>query len=452
MERIINEATEKLKKGFEEFFSEEQPRGISEAEAYFSHLIADVTLEVLREYYEELDRQYLEDKASRKQMGLRVEHRSVSREILTELGELTYSRTYYRKASGGYEYPVDRIVGISSYARLSDRVGLALAEASSTMSYEKASRYIAGEHVTKQTVMNKLREAGPRAEPVEYRKVQELHIDADEDHVHLQNGQSTVVPLISVYEGIERQGNRGVCRNVFHISEYGKDPQTLWEEVSDEIERRYDLSEARIYLHGDGAAWIREGLNWLPKSQFVLDSYHKNKAIKQALSGIDRKAGSQYEHLIRQALKAGDRKQLRYLWNRLLERYPEREKTISDNMGYLWNNIDAIAIAERDESARNGGCTEPHVSHILSARLSSRPMGWSRKTLRHLVPILAAGGAAFETEEEQKASYPPASQFLQTVRKSFLPNTLGLADPDHSVTFPARQYKVTPLFNALRPF
>ena len=117
MERIINEATEKLKKGFEEFFSEEQPRGISEAEAYFSHLIADVTLEVLREYYEELDRQYLEDKASRKQMGLRVEHRSVSREILTELGELTYSRTYYRKASGGYEYPVDRIVGISSYAR-----------------------------------------------------------------------------------------------------------------------------------------------------------------------------------------------------------------------------------------------------------------------------------------------------------------------------------------------
>ena len=54
MERIINEATEKLKKGFEEFFSEEQPRGISEAEAYFSHLIADVTPEVLREYYEEL--------------------------------------------------------------------------------------------------------------------------------------------------------------------------------------------------------------------------------------------------------------------------------------------------------------------------------------------------------------------------------------------------------------
>ena len=50
------------------------------------------------------------------------------------------------------------------------------------------------------------------------------------------------------------------------------------------------------------------------------------------------------------------------------------------------------------------------------------------------------------------AEYPPASQFLQRVRKSFLPNTLGLADSDHSVTFLARQYKVTPLFNALRPF
>lgn len=76
----------------------------------------------------------------------------------------------------------------------------------------------------------------------------------------------------------------------------------MWEEVADELERRYDLSNTKIYLHGDGAPWIKEGLEYIPNCQFVLDRYHKNKAIKQALSGIDRLAGSQYEFHIRKAL------------------------------------------------------------------------------------------------------------------------------------------------------
>lgn len=452
MNRIINEVTEKLKRRFEEFFTGEEDVGLRHAEQYFGQLIAEASLELLQAYYEEEDRRLLEDKAGRKQMGLTVEHRGVGREVLTQLGPFSYSRTYYRKASGGYEYPIDEIAGVASFARISERVSLSLVEASCEMSYSRASRHKTGEHVSKQTVMNKIRSAGPRVEPAEYREVRELHIDADEDHAHLQSGTSTSVPLISVYEGKEYQGKRGICKNVFHISEYGKSPEALWEQVSDEIDRRYDLRNTRIYLHGDGAAWIREGLEYLPNCTFVLDPYHKNKAIKQALSGIDRKSAQKYEEEIRRALNAGDRRQLRCVWNRLSQQYPERQKTINENMGYLMTNIDAIAIVEKDACARNGGCTEPHVSHVLSARLSSRPMGWSRETLKHLVPILAAGGATFESEQEPESAYPPASQFMKAGRKHYLPNTLGLADPDHSVTFPARKNKVTPLFNALRPF
>ena len=452
MNRIINEVTEKLKRRFEEFFTGEEDVGLGHAEQYFGHLIAEASRELLRAYYEEEDRRLLEDKAGRKQMGLRVEHRNVEREVLTQLGPFRYNRTYYRKASGGYEYPIDEIAGVTSFARLSEGVSLSLVEGGCEMSYTRASRQMTGEHVSKQTVMNKIRSAEPRREPVEYREVRELHIDADEDHVHLQSGSSTAVPLISVYEGKEYQGKRGICKNVFHISEYGKAPEALWEQVSDEIDRRYDLRNTRIYLHGDGASWIREGLEHLPNCTFVLDPYHKNKAIKQALSGIGRESARVYEDEIRQALNDGDRRQLRSLWERLSREYPERKKTIDENMGYLMTNIDAIAIVEKDECARNGGCTEPHVSHILSARLSSRPMGWSRETLKHLVPILAAGGATFRSEKEPESAYPPVSHFMKAGRKRYLPNTLGLADPDHSVTFPARKNKVTPLFNALRPF
>lgn len=79
-------------------------------------------------------------------------------------------------------------------------------------------------------------------------------------------------------------------------------------------------------------------------------------------------------------------------------------------------------------------------------------MGWSKKTLQHLVPILAAGAATFEGPQKQNLRYPPASDFLKTSEKHFLPNTISLADPDIAVSFPARQNKVTALFNALKPF
>lgn len=33
---------------------------------------------------------------------------------------------------------------------------------------------------------------------------------ADEDHIRLQTEESRIVPLVSVYEGIEKNGKRGV--------------------------------------------------------------------------------------------------------------------------------------------------------------------------------------------------------------------------------------------------
>ena len=419
---------------------------------FFSKRIAEATMELLQAYYEQQDERLRKDKTGRKETGLNVERRGDKREMLTLLGRLEYRRTYYKKASGGYEYPIDKLVGVDAYERISEGIGLALVETSRKLSYERASEYITGGQISKQSVMNKIRAASPRQQPAAYRVVEELHIDADEDHVSLQDGSDTIIPLISVYEGIERRGKRGVCKNVFHISEYGKSPAALWEQVSDEIDRRYDLRKAKIYLHGDGASWIKTGLEFLPNCEFVLDRYHKNKSIKQALSGIPRVSGSQYENLIRKALDEQDFDRLCSIRDTLLRRFPDREKTIRENMDYLLNNFDAITITRRDKASLNGGCTEPHVSHVLSGRLSSRPMGWSRETLRRFVPILAAGAATFDGVQAEEKTYPRTAEFLKELNKRFLPNTLGLADPDHSVTFPVRQNKVTPLFNALRPF
>ena len=75
----------------------------------------------------------------------------------------------------------------------------------------------------------------------------------------------------------------------------------------------------------------------------------------------------------------------------LIMQNPDRAETISQNTAYLQRFVKGIGICKKDERANNGGCTEPHISHVLAARLSSRPLEWSETTLKHLAPILAAG-------------------------------------------------------------
>ncbi|MBQ6206459.1 MAG: UPF0236 family protein [Oscillospiraceae bacterium] len=80
-----------------------------------------------------------------------------------------------------------------------------------------------GNRVSRQAVLNKVRESYvPPTPKRELRKVSVPHIDADEDHVTLCGGKKAIVPLVSVYEGIQKRGKRGECVHVFHIGSYGK--------------------------------------------------------------------------------------------------------------------------------------------------------------------------------------------------------------------------------------
>ena len=450
MKEMITEVVEKLKRKFENFFAE-PGQGLDAAEQYFSETLSEAACELLGLYYEELDAELLANKAERKKSGLRVERRGDEREILTLIGTVRYRRTYYQRSSGGYEYPVDAVVGLEPYQRISCGVSQALVETTREMSYGKSSQAVTGGRVSRQTVMRNVRRSGvPKPSVVERQRVPVLHIDADEDHVTLLGGKNAIAPLISVYEGIDRQGRRGVCRNVFHISEFGEKPDKLWEEVLDEMERRYDLEGTKLYLHGDGAPWIRQGLEWLPNCTFVLDRYHKNKALKQAVSGIPRDAGTQYDKLLRIAFEENDRELFSGVVENMMLNYPERKSTIREASSYLLENFDAITICHWDAEATNGGATEPHVSNVLSARISSRPMAWSKETLSHFLPILAAGHCELRREEQEPSE--AIKKLLKPKKNKVVPFPLGLEDPDTAVSLPGRTGKVTPLFYALKRF
>ena len=450
VEDKINEILEKLKRVYLDFFSKPE-KTLSEAEKRFKEPLNEATTELISACYERMDEALRKDKLKLRENGLAVVRKNDPREILTTFGTVRYRRTYFRMKSGEYVHPIDIAAGVEPYQRLSEGVSEALVETSRSLSYAKSAQKVAQGQVSPQSVMRKIREcsvpdtpeAGDKPKPAT------LHIDADEDHVTLRGGKKAIVPLVSVYEGIEKRGKRGICRNVFHIARYGEKTEELWEEVLTEMEKRYDLSQTKLYLHGDGANWIRAGLEFLPNCVFVLDPYHKNKALRQAVGGLEEKKAEECRKTLYEALKGGEKERFASIAETLRE--AQAAKSAKEALRYLRNQFDAIHIRFIDPETRNGGATEPHISHTLSSRLSSRPRAWSEETLRHFVPVLASGRFLLKKEGDDSPQNPLKPAKRKKKNKT-VPFSLGLPDPDRAVSLPARSGKITPLFNALRPF
>jgi len=101
----------------EKFFEKDEV-SLSMAEVYFTQRIGETVRGLLTACYEQKDAELLADKAGRKEAGLVVERRGDVRQVVTQLGVVSYHRTYYASHSGGYCYPIDRVVGLESYADL----------------------------------------------------------------------------------------------------------------------------------------------------------------------------------------------------------------------------------------------------------------------------------------------------------------------------------------------
>lgn len=453
MEQIITQATEKLKERIVEFFQGEE-LSIDGAENSLKIVVEDYICELLSSCYERLDTILWEDKKSRREAGLVVERRKDQRQILSSFGTVSYSRTYYKKRNGGYCYPIDAVAGLEGYERVSLNVATNLCEKSRQFSYEEASKCITGGVVSKQTVMNKVRLVEKQAETQHLRRcVPVLHIDADEDHISLQDGTNAIAPLVSVYEGISKEQKRHFCRNIIHLPFFETASDNIWECVLESIELRYDLSNTKIYVHGDGAAWIQKAKEWLPNVTFVLDRYHYNKYKKQVLACLDANKRGTYSSRIQNAIGKRNEDKLIEIWKELLELNPDREERLSDAFVYILNNLEAIAVYNEDAEARNGGATEPHVSHVLSERLSMKPLGWSRETLRHLVPFLGTG--TFQIKNTKPDVLPilkEKAMAAKPAKSGKLKYTLGLPAPEKAIRYPAKDYKVTALFRVLKSF
>lgn len=324
----------------------------------------------------------------------KVVRRRDQKAILTPFGQLIYERSYYQhKESKQYAYLVDEQIGITPHARVGPNLKAALLEASSKMSYEEAtvqeSSYNPELKVSRQTVALTVKKFTPvkSLSPQEKRYVRELYIEADEDHVRIRDHKRKKPSLlIYVHEGVIEEGSRRLKNAKYFTKPWGKSEE-LWWEVLDYLEARYDLSKVeRIYLLGDGASWIRAGLQYLPPlTIFILDKYHLEKYIQMATAHAP-----ELKRLIHRGIKSLNKEAVLAHLHEALWRTDEkpRRKRIVEAIRYVERNWDGIENGVRHPGI---GCSaEGHVSHILAARLSSRPMAWSLQGAENMAAMRVA--------------------------------------------------------------
>lgn len=291
MELIIQEIIQKISSSFEKELEKliREKRDISEFILATKKTLDDIGVTLVAEALETIDNAYKNSKDRKRYWT--VKEKAAEKTLTTIFGEVRYKRTYYKnKKTGEYSYLSDEAVGISAHDKLDASLKAKLIEEAVYMSYsksgEKASETVT---LTSQTVMNSIRELGSVDNDAvkikqDKRKVKVLYIEADEDHVALQNGGLIEPKLVYVHEGRKQVSkNRYKLLNVRYFSGVYTNSDELWVEVLDYIDKAYDMdSIEKIYLSGDGAPWIKNGLSWINKSIYVLDRYHLSKYVTQA--------------------------------------------------------------------------------------------------------------------------------------------------------------------------
>ena len=310
------------------------------------------------------------------------------RKIVTIFGEVDFKRrNYIDKTSNERVYLLDEYFKIAPKERLLENVETKLIEEAIEINYEEAGRVAAYKtEISKQTIMNKISVLKINIEEPKIsskRVLDNIYCIADEYHVHLQKGGIEEPRLIVLYDSIIKEGKRAkLCNNKYFGGVYTGRIDELLEEVLTYIDNTYEIDRVKnIYILGDGANWIKTGLEWLTGSINVLDKFHLTKAVngivgKKSKDNMIEKIEYK-KRICRSFYESNFEVTKAIVYEILAEEMEESSRKNKEKLlQYILNNRDGITNLYKNQKELHGCSAEGHISHLYSARLNSKPLGW----------------------------------------------------------------------------
>ena len=383
-DNLVVSFREVVEKSLIEFFNEQD---LTSFQKMLRNGMNSICATIQKKLLERIDDHFVSNAAHRKNWV--IERRDDTKTILSPFGQVTYRRAYFRnKKTGQYAHLADNAVGYTPHQRLDSLLEADIVTEVAELSFRKAGisqeRGVPGTGVSGQTVMNLVRKFKPEKIEVRKRKKEKkkcdvIYIEADEDHVaHGEKG----VPgfdqrLVYVHEGAVRVGknrNKLVGKKYFTFPPGVKSEQ-IWDKIWRYLDATYELEKTEyIFVLGDGAGWIKAGAKYIPTARYVMDEFHLRQSVLRAAGADEDKR----EALAKAVWDARWTDMNRLLISFLEEAEQEsRRESIKKEIKYLNSHWPGIRRRKVYRKILVGCSAEGHVSHVLSARLSSRPMGWS---------------------------------------------------------------------------
>ena len=345
----------------------------------------------------------------KRKMNWHVEKKDCEKDLITTLGTVSFMKTLYvskeKNEDGKFEmcYLLDKVMGFEENQRLTEDAMVKVYEEAVQTSYRRGGESVnESDSISKTAVKDMLHKTKfPEIIPEEpeKKKVDYLYIDADEDHYALQfqekkgdlevseNGRKkngAITKLVYVYEGVapEAPGSKRnkLINTKYFCSGCDESNKEFWARIRRYVYTAYDMEGIKkIYINSDGGAWIKEGMNQLGSIEYVLDEFHLSKyVLKMTSHMLDSKEDARVG--VCKIIRDGTKKEFDEIVERLegCAKTESQLKRIQEAAKHIKNNWTA---AKRRLWRRNGVCAcsaEGHVSHVLSSRMSTLALGWSR--------------------------------------------------------------------------
>jgi hypothetical protein len=324
--------------------------------------------------------------------GWRVKDRR-SRTILTRYGPVMIERRRYVDESGVTRYLLDESLDLEKRARVSPSLERLLVKLSTEVSFRSAAEVVSlvvGAHVSHSAAHALLGRAGKRLatqgaaassdlfdlglDPGGTEDASRLSVEADGTVIALQNsGRRRGEVKLAVFYTDKKAGLGAVHAGFQAASDF-------WGEAVAAAGSHYALASVRsCVVAGDGARWVRGGLDVLPYSHFQLDPFHIHKAILRA-SGDHGFSAKTFCVLYEDGLHAADG-----MLSRFATEHPERTDDIRDVRRYLASNADGLWRSDPSH-----GSIEGHIDKIIANRMKKRGRRWSPRGADAMAHVLAA--------------------------------------------------------------
>ena len=376
----------------------------SDLEEYVQGIATEIGQQVIKASIQELDNQMVAT-VPKTWRNAGTEERW----MISSVGAVRYKRRVYVDEQKQRRKPVDELLGIRRYGRMSSRVqeiGSYLASngtyrhaadqlswliktsishsAIQRMAWTIGNRIADGEEAQRKHIFEngEQQEPGKISAPV-------LYAESDGVWVHLQREKrkSAEVRVAILSTGRKLIGkDRFRLENKHCITAIGMNSEMWQEQVLREAHLCYDLEETKLLISGgDGNQWVRHTFDRLQIHQeFILDRFHLLRAARRSFG--DWEAAKDCVTQLRQYGFDSVQSDLRKL---IQQSYGRREQKLKEFYRYVHHNQDGLLDLEcRGYSLPvRLGAIEGNVDKLVVHRMKGRGCSWRLPGVRAMLAL-----------------------------------------------------------------